>query len=112
MSKPSEMFEGKNSSLRKTCEEAVNSNYRFGKNIFTQEKIIKNAQNGKVIMYTHPTGNLAIISWNKYLDIIKQERLRIKEEVEKMTTKCPERESDEYDKGQEDFKNRVLKLLV
>ena len=45
---------------------------------------------------------------NKIREDIKKEIL---EEVEKITTKNPERESDEYDKGQEDFKNKVKDII-
>lgn len=42
-------------------------------------------------------------------------RTDIKEEVEKMTTKCPERESDEFDKGYakavEDFNLNISKYF-
>lgn len=44
----------------------------------------------------------------KIREDIKKEIL---EEVDKLNTKHPERESDEYDKGQEDFKNKVKDII-
>lgn len=75
--KPSELFEGENSSLRKTFEKA-----------------------------TGYIGKVELIE--KIREDIKKEIL---EEVEKITTKTPERESDEYDKGQEDFKIKVEDII-
>ena len=55
------------------------------------------------------------IEYSTYFQTIKKIRQETKEEileeVNKLNTKHPERESDEYDKGQEDFKNKVEDII-
>lgn len=55
------------------------------------------------------------IEYSTYFQIVKKIRQETKkeilEEVNKLNTKHPERESDEYDKGQEDFKNKVEDII-
>lgn len=53
-------------------ETIINKAYRFGKNFFAQETTIREAQEGKIIAYSHPLGTLAVMSWEKYQELVLQ----------------------------------------
>jgi len=51
-------------------DKIINKEYHFGKNIFAQETTIREAQEGKIIAYSHPLGTLAVMSWEKYEKLV------------------------------------------